>query len=269
MRFALRLLPLAAPMTLAAADLCQETAAWAPLPSVNTGLIAAEHRPVDERYGQWFVNGLALTGARARNVGLVVREREDDLSVDGQFAAGWAAGECGGSSRYFTSTSRHVVYLRAGSDPRAREPSLAGAVGAAALISIGGGPTMAWAEVGHSEERGTIVYGEVSLLLYHLVLDSDDDAHALRHGLCFRWPGGTLARSPQDDPWSFALALDRVQMLGDERFTGWAGQLTLGWRIGQHLLATGQVEMLSSQRGPDPDDRGGQVTGTFGLGAVF
>lgn len=264
------LLLAAAAGTLAGADLLTEMAAWAPLPARSTGLIAAEERPATETYGQPYAQAIVIGGSSGRFAGLVERRR-DGATVDAQATFGLARGRGGhDTTDYFTASWRNSLYLRAGTDPLAADAgsALIGG-GGGMLASIGGGPFLLWADVAHSDERGLTASGEVGFLFYHLVLEHDEDVDTLRHGFSFRWPGGTLARSPQASPWSFAWCVDWARSeVADRRVSGLMSELTLGWRILPHVLLVGQLAAAEETLQADGDDDGA-VWGSLGVGATF
>jgi hypothetical protein len=259
---------------LAAADPAVEFTAWSPYADDRSSLHAAENRPFNERRWIPIAQAWALGGTRERFDGLVSVQRDGAL-VDGQVAfnlsreiedAGWYPGAV---------VNRAQIYVRTGSDALAAEADVWQVVaGAAILSSLGGGPNGAWIEIGHSEERGTLVHLEAMLWCVHLVSDVSDRRRSLR-GLCLRWPGRALARTVQEDPWSFTLdldwahsSLDAPMVPGTRDSTSCPlARLALAWRFTNHMVVATQVEAAETLR--VDGTTGGQVTATVGLGVTF
>ena len=264
---------------LSAADPAAELSAWAPYADDRSSLHTAENRPLVEQRQAIIAQAWALGSTRDRFDGLVVVSR-DGAPIDGQAVLSVVDGESGTSNDYFGPTSyRRGVYARAGSDVLAVKAGTWQAVaGATALASIAGGPIGAWIEVGHSDERGTIAHFEAMLMFLHLAGDVSDEREAVRGGLCFRWPGNPLARTVQDDPWSFTLDLDWAHSSVDvpavpgtvASVSGPLARLAVAWRFTNHLLIATQVEAAGKVLHVDGStDADAGATATLALGATF
>ena len=231
-----------------AADPAAALAAWSPLAADREQVAADEHLPLIEDRIAPYLQGWLL-GAPARRLdGGVVRTRQGGL-VDGEAVLGYAESEHGFDIGMFGPTSfRRAIYLRAGSDPLAeRAGRAATALGGNALTSIAGGPVGVWGEIGHSSERGTTTHIEGVLLIVHAAYDGEEAMHTVRAGLCLRWPGGTLARTVQDDPWSFALAIDHQNThIAGRTASGAALTLESTRRFTDHLLLSAQLDAMTN-----------------------
>lgn len=262
---------------LAAADPAAEFAAWAPYADDRTALHPAENRPLVEQRQTVFAQAWALAGTRDRFDGLVVVPR-DGVPLDGQAVLSLTEGESGDVREFLgVSSFRRGIYVRTGSDVlAAKAGTWQGMIGLGALTSIGGGPTGVWFEAGHSDERGTVVHAEGMLMFAHLAGDVSDDRSTVRGGLCFRWPGNPLARTVQDDPWSFTLDLDWAHSSADvptipastASVSGPLARLAVAWRVANHLLIATQIEAAGKVLRPDGTTDAG-ATVFLALGATF
>ena len=113
-------------------------------------------------------------------------------------------------------------------------------------------------------------------MFLHLAGDVSDEREAVRGGLCFRWPGNPLARTVQDDPWSFTLDLDWAHSSVDvpavpgtvASVSGPLARLAVAWRFTNHLLIATQVEAAGKVLHVDGSTDAG-ATATLALGATF
>ncbi len=231
-----------------AADPAAALAAWSPLTADHEQLVADEHLPLVENRIAPYLQGWVLGAPARRLAGGVVRTRRESL-VDGEAVLGYAETQHGWDAGMFgPSCFRRGVYLRAGTDPLAERAGRAvAAVGGNLLGSLAGGPIGVWGELGHSSERGTITHFEGMLLIVHASYDGEETAHSARVGLCLRWPGGPLARTVQEDPWSFALAIDHQTTTTAGRTIGGAAvTLETTWRFSDHLLLSAQADAMTN-----------------------
>lgn len=254
-----------------AADLLAETAAWSPLPDDEEVILPAESRPLMQSESAWFFQSLVVAATSKRLNGLAVVER-DHLPVDAQVTIGQATGQHGFENfdLFGPSCGRTSLYGRIATDSLAKDAGKALiACGAGAMGSFGGGPTGIWGEVGWSDERGWFGRAEADLLLVHVIMEGEDETWTTRTGLCFRWPGGMLARSPQDDPWSFAASLDYARTKqNDIQANGALVEISATWRFFNHWLATGQIQAASSSI-EDAREANGLVTAAVGIGYIW
>jgi hypothetical protein len=254
-----------------AADLLAETAAWSPLPGDQEEIIPAENLPLRQVVSAWYIQSLLVAATSKRLNGLAVVER-DRVPADAQVTVGQATGDHGFANFdiFEPSCGRTSLYGRIATDSLAKDAGKALiACGAGAMGSIGGGPTGIWGEVGWSDERGWFGRAEADLLLAHVIVEGDDETWTTRTGLSFRWPGGTLARSPQDDPWSFAACLDYARTKQDDiQVNGALFEISATWRFFNHWLATGQIQAASSSI-EDAREANGLVTAAVGIGYIW
>ncbi len=281
MRFAILLVP-----TLAgAADLFIEDAAWGPLASRTTGIVALEERPVREQVVGLGVRALVIGGTRQRQIGGHAIEREDDEVVDGQVTLGWVDDLHGNESDRqhdllnFAECSRRGLYLRLGSDPSARDSATPlVAVGGTLMLGVSGAALSVHGDAGWSDERGGLWYIEAAIpfpLPMHVIGTGDDDHGTFRIGACFRWPCGALARTPGADPWMASVALDyqasRLRESDLHRWThGWIAEVSTSWRFAAHwyLAAYGSAQTATIEA-VDDDDADAMGSASLGLGTVW